>query len=73
MKPVIWGLECRQQGTIVLNVVSGPGILASDGSMFWTVKSGQQYLITRYWHHQFHFLVFPFKIDYVLSSCHFEC
>lgn len=33
-KPVIWGLECRQKGAMVLNVVSGLGTLAGDGSMF---------------------------------------
>lgn len=37
-KPVIWGLEYRQQGAMVLNVVSGPGILASDGNISWAGK-----------------------------------
>lgn len=43
---VIWGLECRQQGAMVLNVVSGPGLLAGDGRMCWAGQSGWQYLTT---------------------------
>lgn len=45
-KLVIWGLEYRQQGAMVLNVRSGPGLLAGDGRMCWAGQSEWQYLIT---------------------------
>lgn len=31
-KPIIWGLGCRLQGAMVLNVVFGPGTPAGDGN-----------------------------------------
>lgn len=46
-KPVIWGLEYRQQGAKALNVVSGPGILAGDDKIGWMGNSGWQPLITQ--------------------------
>lgn len=46
-KPVIWGLEYRQQGPKALNVVCGPGILAGDGNIGWMGNSGWQPLITQ--------------------------
>lgn len=45
-KLVIWGLECRQQGAMVLNVGSVPGLLARNGCMCWAGQSERQSLIT---------------------------